>query len=226
MRDLRDIPGVPESRLTDAAAARLPGSRVPAPWTTRLEAVVWVHGAAPRAHEHLPPELRDRRALPLTIGAFVRYLDTPVGPYDEVLGSPVLLARAPMPAAVVPFIAVDDAASVVGGRANWALPKVFARFERSADFRSRSAEGEDAAVAWAVRAAVRARPRALPIALRLSARQPPPGGRIPIALAGRAQLASVDVRVDGDGLATWLRPGRHPGLVLTGARATFGAPRS
>src|SRR5215204_3668804 len=126
---LQAVEGVPESALADADAAALPPSSAPAPWTTRLQAIVWWHRAAPHAAEHLPAALRSRRTLPVTVGALVKYLDTPVGPYHEVLGVPALLAELPLPAAVVAFIAVDSAASVHGGRSNWQLPKTLARFE-------------------------------------------------------------------------------------------------
>ena len=63
------------------------------------------------------------------MGAFVHYLDTPVGPYAEVLASPAVLLRGGLLAAAhIPFIAVDSEASVRGGRENWALPKTLARF--------------------------------------------------------------------------------------------------
>src|SRR5688500_13427966 len=123
VRGVRAIEAVPESELGDADAARLPAASAPAPWPTVLDAVLWFHRAAPEARERLPAALRGRRALPVTVGALIRYRETPVGPYHEVLASPMLLAGARGPEAVVPFIAVDSAASVVGGRENWALPK-------------------------------------------------------------------------------------------------------
>src|SRR5688500_13048323 len=55
---LQAIEGVPESALADADAAGLPASSAPAPWTTRLQAMVWWHRAAPAAAEHLPAPLR------------------------------------------------------------------------------------------------------------------------------------------------------------------------
>ena len=232
---LQAVAGVPECALGDALAARLPATSPPAPWTTTVDAVVWLHRASPAAAAQLPAALRAAPALPLTVGAFVRYLDAPVGPYSEVLAAPVLLARAPLPAASVPFIAVDSLASLHGGRANWALPKALAAFAWTADadrlgrgpFAVR-AEGTHGPVAWAVDARVAPRPRRLPLRLALRDVQVAPDGRelaIAIALRGRAQLATVAVRSAGPALPAWLRAGRHRGLVLTGARATFGAPR-
>ena len=80
---------MPESVLADADAARLPEGSAPAPWEAVLDAIVWVHRAAPAAREWLPRPLRGRKVLPVTVGALIAYRETPVGPYHEVLGSPV-----------------------------------------------------------------------------------------------------------------------------------------
>jgi len=218
---LQAIAGVPESELPDADAARLPDASAPAPWATVLDAVVWFHRAAPDAAGRLP-ETRGRRTLPLTVGAMIRYRDTPVGPYHEVLGSPVLLAEWPLPAAAIPFIAVDSAASVHGGRANWQLPKALARFawpESTASGFELDAEG----AGWSVHATVHPRPRALPVAAVVRTRQ---GAQAFTTRAqGRARVASVDVETRGTTLPGWLRSGRHPALVLEGARVDVGAAR-
>ena len=186
----------------------------PAPWDCVLDAVVWFHRASPGAREHLTAELRGRRALPVTIGALISYRDTPVGPYNEVLGSPVLLAEWPLPASSVPFIAVDSTESVSGGRENWELPKTLARFAWPAH-----AEAEG----WSVRARVKARPRAFPVAAAIRTHQVP-GLAFTTRAHARARLASVDIETTGPSLPAWLRPGRHPALVLEGARVRVGAP--
>ena len=232
---LQRVDGVAECVLSDALAARLPDRSAAAPWTTRVQAVVWSHPAAPGAAGFLPAPLRDERVVPLTVAAFVRYLDTPVGSYGEVLAAPVLLARAPLPAAVVPFIAVDSLASIHGGRANWALPKTLAAFEWSAPPERFGrgplhvrAEGTHGPRAWSVAAAVAPRGRRLPLRLPLRDVQTTPDGReleIAISLSGRAQLATVAVDSSGPTLPSWLLAGRHRGLVLPTARMTFGAPR-
>jgi hypothetical protein len=195
----------------------------PAPWTTRLHAVVWCHRATPEAAEALPPELRSGPRLPLTVGAFVHYLDTPVGPYAEVLASPAVLFRGrAMAASHIPFIAVDSEASVRGGRENWALPKTLARFAlKGGDLR---AEGPD----WAVRASVESRGPGLPFAC--PARDVQIAGddaelAIPILGAGVARAASVEVAVEGAEISPWLAAGRHVGVVLTRARVHFGVAR-
>lgn len=233
---LQNVDGVPECELGDALASRIPGRSAPAPWETRVQAILWFHRAAPGAADQLPARLRGERAVPLTIGAFIRYLETPVGPYSEVLAAPLLLARAPLPAAVVPFIAVDSLASIHGGRANWALPKTLAAFEWSAPperlgdgpFAVRG-EGTHGPTAWSVAATVTPRRRRLPTRFPLRDVQLTPDGReldIPIAVRGRMRLATVELASSGPTLPRWLLPGRHAAIVLTDARMRFGAPRA
>ena len=227
LRGVLEIEAVPESALGEADAARLPAESAPAPWATVLDAVVWFHRAAPGAREHLPAPLRGRRSLPVTVGALIRYRETPVGPYHEVLASPVLLASARGPEAVVPFIAVDSIASVHGGRENWALPKTLARFawpERLQGGFELDAEGER----WSVHATVSARPRPLPLAASLRNRQVRPDGTeltFASAARGRARLASVEIESRGPTLPGWLCSGRHPAFVLEGARVEVAAAR-
>jgi hypothetical protein len=219
---LQAIAGVPESALDDATAARLPASSPPAPWHAIADAVVWLHRAAPGATLLQLGDLRGRPAIPLTVAAFIRYRETPVGPYDEILAAPVLLAERLLPAATVPFIAVDSLASLRGGREQWALPKALARFAFAGD--AARAEGDG----WSVSARVRARPRELPIALALRDRQPLPGGGsalVDIRVRGRARLGRVAVTAEGPELPSWLLPGPHPAVVIRGGRMIFGAPR-
>jgi hypothetical protein len=219
------IEGVPESAL--AEEVRLPPDSAPPPWDVALQAVVWWHRAAPGADEYLPAPLRRRRAVPLTVGAFVRYLDSPVGPYHEVLGSPVLLAEWPLPVAVVPFIAVDSITSVHGGRVNWALPKVLSRFEWPAST-ARGFEADAEGDGWSVLASVRPRRRAFPVAAPLRNRQVTADGAeivFDTRARGRARSATVELETRGPTLPRWLRSGRHPALVMDEWRATVGAAR-
>jgi hypothetical protein len=231
---LRDVAGVPECDLSDAIVALLPAGSPPAPWETTAQAVLWAHPATPAARGMLPAPLRGRRTLPLTVGAFVRYLDSPVGPYSEVLASPALLAQLPLPASVVPFIAVDSTDSLHAGRANWALPKTLARFDWSLGedafdgrpFRVRATHDETP-VPWSVAARVATRPGTLQVSLPLRDVQPTPEGgllSIAITVSGEARLARVEVDADGPSLPAWLRSGSHPGLLLPHARMTFAAP--
>jgi hypothetical protein len=227
MTALGEIEGVAESALAGEDAARLPRESAPAPWDVRLEAVVWWHRAAPGAAAQLPAALRGRPTVPLTIGALIRYLDSPVGPYHEVLGSPLLLAEGPLPAAVVPFIAVDSLASVHGGRANWALPKVLARFEWPESL-ARGFEADAEGAGWSVHATVRPRRRAFPVAAPLRNRQVPPGGgeiEFATRIRGTARAATVELETRGPTLPRWLRSGRHRAVVITGATAHVGPAR-
>jgi hypothetical protein len=219
---LQRVAGIPESTLSNAVAALLPALSARAPWETVADAVFWVHRAAPGAAEALAPALRGRRTIPLTIGAFVRYLQTPVGAYGEILAAPVLLAEAPLPAASVPFIAVDSIPSIHGGRTEWSLPKALARFA--------FANGRVEAIGdhWRVEARVHARPRAFPLALLLRDRQARPdggSGLIDISVRARAHVGRVSLTVEGPTLPHWLLPGPHVAFVLPGARMTFGVPR-
>jgi hypothetical protein len=224
---IRGIPGVSETVLAEADAGRIPDASAPAPWATVLDAVVWWHRAAPGAVEHLPPALRGRPALPITIGALIRYRETPVGPYHEVLGSPVLLAGLPLPSASVPFIAVDSAASVHGGRTNWALPKTLARFAWPESM-ARGFELDAAGGGWSVHARVAPRRRRLPLATPLATRQIRADGTelgFISRCRGRARVAGVEVGSHGPTLPAWLRSGRHAGLVIEDARVVVGEAR-
>ena len=227
MHVLQAVEGMPESALGHADAARLPSRSAPAPWPTVLDAVLWLHRAAPGARERLPGALQGHRALPVTVGALISYRETPVGPYHEVLASPVLLAGSKGPEAVVPFIAVDSLASVRGGRENWALPKTLARFTWPDALHGRfllAAEGDG----WSLRATVSPRARRLPLTAALRNRQLTPAGEeITFASAwrGRARLASVELETRGPTLPGWLRSGRHPALVLEDARVRVDAAR-
>jgi Acetoacetate decarboxylase (ADC) len=202
-----------------------PASVAPAPWSTRLEAVVWWHRATPGARTAVPAALRARAALPLTVVAFVRYAATPVGPYRELLATPVLLLqRTPPAAATIPFIAVDSAASIAAGRANWALPKTLARFDWPPNGREAVAEGDG----WSVAARFNALGPALPFAVPAADRQMSEAGEelaIAVRACGRARLASVAVEVAGRRRPGWLRAGRHWAIAVTGARLHVGRAR-
>ena len=83
--EINGVPGVPETALSDELLARLPENLAPAPWDVQCRGVVW-HGRGGRAaREAFAPALRGSRAR-ASIGGFVRYQTTPVGPYDEIFG--------------------------------------------------------------------------------------------------------------------------------------------
>ena len=57
----------------------------PPPWPARVRATLWWHRPTAAARSLGPSP-----SVPLTVGMVVDYLDSPVGPYREVLASPVL----------------------------------------------------------------------------------------------------------------------------------------
>ncbi len=225
--DLAGIHGVPEAALTPEVLSALPPTSPPAPWALRLDAILWIHQATDEALDLVAPALRGGRHLPLTVGGFVRYHETPVGPYSEVFGSPVVLVRRGLTMGTVPFMVVDSLASIRGGRENWALPKSLGAFAWEGDDAVR-AHGESPAGAWSVSA--RARPVGPPLPTWAPAwnRQATPDGRV-LRIAARARglakMATVHVDSSGPSLPSWLVPGEHVGIVLRRGRMTFGAPR-
>ena len=215
------VPGVSETALRPEHLARLPRSAPPAPWSLELRAVLWV--ARPAA-EWLPSSLSHRSRVLMGGGGFVRYLDTPVGPYAEALAATLLLRRR-QALVHVPFMAVDSGASLVGGRANWSLPKTLADFEGDPGIDATvSVHGEG----WAMRASARPLGPGLPLRGRIDLAQEWPDGTVRRArarLAGRARLALVTVVADGGGEFTrCLSSGRRLGVVVEQAHGTLGAP--
>jgi len=216
--ELTGVPGVPESRLPAALLADLPDGSPGPPWACRVSAIVWWHRAPPAALVLLPAPLAGTARRPYVVGALVRYLDSPVGPYEEVIGA--VLPR-PLPLVHVPFIAVDSAASLHGGRAHWALPKAWARFEHIAQTGTVQANGDG----W--RVAARPSPIGpwLPVAGRLRGQQLDAFGA-PVTststVLARCRAARVVVQVGSDhagepgSIADWLRAGRHRGILLAG----------
>jgi hypothetical protein len=216
--ELLRVAGVPESRLDDTTTARLPDSAPPAPWECACEAVVWVARATRAAARAIGTDL-PRSGPPLVvIGGLVRYLNTPVGAYDEVLGA-IGFLHGRRPHGTVPFIAVDSPASLVGGRSNWALPKSLASFDGDPEPGSTfSAQG----AGWRVAATIRSRGPSAPTRFAGRLAQVWPDG-LPreSVLRGRATArpALIRVEVESDGpLAGWLRPGWHVGATLRDAR--------
>lgn len=195
----------------------------PPPWPARVQATLWWHRSTPQARRLGQGD----RIIPITLAMMVDYLDSPVGPYREILASPVLQMPGkrigPMPRMSVPFIAVDSKTSVHGGRAHWQLPKVLAHFDGSVLGRM-SAQGEG----WKVNTVTRAKGPRLPIMGALGFAQPMPGGGMAIAsarLSGRFRYARVDLDSTGPTLPGWLVAGSHPGIVITDGKMTTGPAR-
>lgn len=216
--DVLSVPGVSETRIADASV--LPADAPPAPWTCQCSGLVW-YGRAKRGAIPVEADLGGRPVA--VFGGFVSYLDTPVGPYGEVFGG-VALLRGRSPVGTIPFMAVDSPRSVVGGRANWSLPKTLASFEGSPSSGRMVATGPG----WTVRASARPIAPALPAKLggKVAQRWPDGAERIAV-LRGRARirpaLITVEVESDGD-LPGWLRPGRHLGAVMESASFTLPEP--
>lgn len=186
----------------------------PPPWPASVRATLWWHRSTPAAAEYAP----GAPTLPITLAMMVDYLDSPVGPYREVLASPVL-RRGLIPAMTVPFIAVDSEPSVHGGREHWKLPKVLARFDGDVlqDF---SATGPN----WKVATSAAPKGPELPIIGGLSFAQPAGDGTVLKAsarLRGTFRYARVTVDSEGPTLSRWLASGTHHGIVITsGTMAT------
>lgn len=210
---------MPESALQHDVLAALPATTPAPPWRCHVEAVVWWHRAVPAAREAVAAQLRDRAGVPLTVGSFLRYLDSPVGPYDEVLAAPHLLG--PLPRLHIPFIAVDSLASVHGGRVHWDLPKVLCSFARSGSVVRAEGSG------WWLGAAASPVGLRLPVFARVGDVQVGAAGAVTRSRSttwARGRFARVEVDVDPScSLAGWLLPGRHRGAVLRG-RLLVGAP--
>jgi hypothetical protein len=221
--ELALVPGVAESRLPAEVLEHLPDATPGPPWHCRLEGVLWLQRSTRAAVEAIPSWLRSGLGLPITLGALVRYLETPVGPYAEVFAVPRLL-RGGAIRTHVPFMAVDSISSLHGGRAHWALPKVLAEFGGFPLERGRPLEATGPG--WWIRASPVPRGPAFPVRLPLSGVQlGPDGGTVTFAapVRGRARLARIEVEVDpGCSLSAWLRSGRHLGLWSTNARLFLG----
>ncbi|WP_205739633.1 acetoacetate decarboxylase family protein [Georgenia sp. SYP-B2076] len=212
------MPGTAETRLRADELAGLATDVPGAPWTCRVDALLWwrVAGRPVRAAARaaLPPAVRASAAPLVRVGALVRYHHSPVGPYSEVLGAVGLLGRAG-PALHVPFIAVDSAASLVAGRRSWALPKVLGVFDGDARGGAVRAAGRG----WGVTAVPHTSRVAAPGAGALRLLQQGPDARLLGAFVlgrGRVAAARVDVAVTGDGLTGWFPAGRCWGAVVSG----------
>ncbi len=111
---------------------------VPAPWTLRGEGIIllfrfkksWVDQAA-----NLPKYLQQKFRGGFGYVMLVDYLESPVGPYKELLFIPGKFGEEKLQSITTIF--VDSEASTLNGRANWAIPK------QTADFRWQKEKGLD-----------------------------------------------------------------------------------
>lgn len=225
--ELSGLPGIPETVLSQALLAKLPSNQAPAPWECHCSALMWLSRGGRAAAAALPPALAGSSAL-ATVGGFVRYIDTPVGPYDEVLA--MVASRSGLrPWGNVAFMSVDSPPSLVGGRTNWAMPKTLARFDGDlANGRTITGTGIGE-MTWSVSATPRVLGPAIPLRTKATARQQFSDGRIGESLltfGGRVRAAVIAVEVSSPGtLGTWLRPGRHLGVFVESATFTLDEPQ-
>ncbi|MGL4306859.1 MAG: hypothetical protein ACRCSF_11990 [Mycobacteriaceae bacterium] len=203
---------VPESTQDES---QYPESSVP-PWPAQVRATLWWHRSTEAAASFGP----GGKVIPLTLAMVVDYLDSPVGPYREILASPVL--RCPgkglglMPLMAIPFIAVDSKPSVHGGRMHWYLPKVMADFGGDV-LTEATAIGQD----WQVTTQAQSRGPHFPIAGVLGFAQPAGDSLVSLAssvLRGKARYARVAVAAQGPTLGRWLQTGTHHGLQIVAGR--------
>jgi hypothetical protein len=225
--EVTGLVGVPETRLPPDVADALPTSTPGAPWRVRMSALLWRHRARPEASAALPHPLTPKRSG-ITNAGFVRYAETPVGAYGEVMAAPVTLRGGLLPRVHVPFIAVDSVPSVHAGRAHWALPKVLASFTWPEDGLDAGVIRADGDGWWLSARVVHTGPR-IPLFGRSVNAQVRPDGRVGISstgMRGWARVVTIDVDMDPTAsFASWLVPGRHRGVLLTNARLSMGAAR-
>ncbi|MDT4894577.1 MAG: hypothetical protein QOE97_3612 [Pseudonocardiales bacterium] len=216
--DLSAVPGVGECDLDAETVAALPDGSAPAPWAAECASIIWYARGNRAAAAASGVEGRPL----IVIGGLVSYAQTPVGSYREVFGM-IALAHGRAVRGTIPFMAVDSPASLVGGRSNWSLPKSLASFEGSPEQGSMSASG----ATWQVQATARPFGPHYPVPMRGRLVQRWPDGRPREAVLsghGRARSALVTVEVRSAGpLAEWLRPGQHPGAVLSATRFALSA---
>jgi hypothetical protein len=209
--------GLPETELPESLVAQLPASVAGAPWHTRCRVATWLHPVGDAALDAFPEAIRPQ-CIALVAWALVRYDDTPVGPYSEIAAT--LIPGEGDGYGHIPFIVVDSLTSIVGGRANWLLPKALASFDWSADGKAVTARSDQpAAPSWTISA--RITPSGEPVAVSIPnhVQQVSTDGvvrRFDGSLTGSMTAASIVVDGHADGpLAALLVPGRHDGSVMT-----------
>lgn len=222
MTDLVEVPGTSETRLPEAVVQELPaGAPPPAPWTVRATAIMWLSRARPGVTRTCADGVRGRPLL--TLGAVLRYLDTPVGSYREVMAGTFLVHGRRL-CHHVPFLAVDSPASLVAGRLNWALPKAMARFDGEPTEGAMRGSGAD----WDIAVTARVFGPPLPVRFKMMVLQQHPDGalrRNTVRISGRGRLARVQVEASGGPQFRVLLPsGRFLGIVLERVEGWLSVP--
>jgi hypothetical protein len=222
-----DAVGVPECDLPAALAARLPASVPSAPWNVTGSVISWTHEVDDAARLVYPAPIRPDRVA-LAAWALVRYVDSPVGPYDEI--ALTLLGDGGV-RGYIPFIAVDSLPSIVGGRANWLLPKVLGRFEWTPDGCGVTVRGELPEVpAWSMSVSWRTTGASAEVSLPNDMQQVSRTGDVGWfdgAISGEVAPAMVTVDVHATGpLGSVVRSGQFDGGVMDPCRMRFGPLRA
>jgi hypothetical protein len=219
--------GVPECDLPADLAARLPASVAVAPWNVTGSVISWTHEVDDTARAVYPNAIRPDRVA-LAAWALVRYADSPVGPYDEIaltlLGDGGVRGH-------IPFIAVDSLPSIVGGRANWLLPKVLGRFEWTPDGCGVTVHGEQPETPpWTMSVSWRTTGESVEVSLPNDMQQVSRTGDVGWfdgAITGEVVPALVTVEVHATGpLGSVARSGRFDGGVMAPCRMRFGPLRA
>lgn len=216
--------GLPETTLPEQLLELLPPSVAAAPWRTRCRVVTWMHPVDPAALETFPAAIRPEKIASVA-WALVRYKETPVGPYDEIAAT--LLPEDGDGYGHIPFIAVDSFPSIVGGRANWLLPKALARFVWSKDNLSVNVTADaPAKPGWSVTATVLPSGEATRLEIPNLVQQVSTDGevrRFEGAMSGSMRPASVTINGVAEGpLASLLLPGSYDGTLLADCRFNVG----
>jgi hypothetical protein len=217
-----DVPGVPETTLTSEILERaLAVEAPPAPWKADVQALCWLARGSRAALDALSPGLKSGGRPLMVAGGLLRFLDTPVGPYDEVITFAVQLGRRG-PVANVPFIAVNSIESLVGGRVNWSLPKTLAEFNGgpTGDW-PMTARGDS----WQVTASAQPFGPSAPFRGRVKVAQEWPDGVVRqtrVGMRGRFRLARVTIKTSGGTCLTdWLRSGKFAGFIVEHATCSI-----
>ena len=131
LRRTVEVPGFPASVLPPDQGspesdplARVPVS--PAPWQLLARGIVLLFRPDERFATLLPPAARHRYRGGVPALMALRYLASDVGPYDELMLIPGLVAFDGRPLYSVSHVASSTLASVVNGRLNWGIPKELA----------------------------------------------------------------------------------------------------
>lgn len=222
--DVATALGLSETVLPASLVDRLPdvATVAAAPWATKCHVVSWLHPIDADALATMPEPIR-RDGLSVVAWALVRYDETPVGPYNEIAAT--LLPDDGV--GHIPFIVVDSLPSIVGGRANWLLPKALANFAWSDDHRAVSINPvEPATPAWSVSVQITPSGDATPLTIPSKLQQVSTDGYVggcEGTMEGAMRSATVTVEGHADGpLSALLKPGSYDGTMQTDCTFTCG----